>query len=85
MIVTTVFATLATMRAEVAFAGHQGLPFRWYWWTDLIANDNPTWGYYWGGLAADVFIWVSVILASGLLVESMVRRLARRPRTTNAA
>ena len=86
MIVTTVFATLATMRAELAYPGHQGLPFRWYWWTylNLTAHDNPTWGYNWVELAADVFIWLSVILAVGLLVESIVRRLARRHGTTNA-
>ena len=75
MIVATVFATFATMRGQVGFAGHQGFPFAWYWWTDFSANDIPDRGYHWGGLALDLFVWFLVIIASGFFVECIMQRV----------
>lgn len=78
MIVAAVFATFATMRAEVGFAGHQGFPFAWYWWTDLQVNYNPTQGFLWGGLVADVLVWLFVVIAFGLLVEWVVKKCLKQ-------
>lgn len=80
MIVVAVFATLAMLRVQgaVGFAGNQGFPLAWYWWTDVIANDDPGYGYRWSGLVLDVVFWTCVIVAFGLLAERITQRFGNR-------
>jgi len=66
------------------FSGSRGLPFAWYWWSDLSINNSPGSGYRWLGLIADVVIWLALIIGFGLLVDLIIQRLSRRRESTNA-
>ena len=86
MIFATVFATIEMLRfrGAIGFAAHQGIPFKWYWYTDLVHNDEPGNGYLWSGLALDILIWFCAIVAFGLCVEYIARRFWRCHELRNA-
>ena len=86
MVLATAAATVIMLRFDGGgFAGQQGFPFAWYWWTDVSMNGSPTRGYRWPGLVADVVIWVVVIISFGLLVERIAQRFFRQHEHTTAA
>jgi len=78
MLLATVLATLVMLDVHGGFGGHQGFPFAWHWWTDVIIEGRPVGGYRWGGLAVDIVIWCAVVAALGLLVERVTGRLSDR-------
>lgn len=54
--------------------GHMGYPFAWHW-----RSVSPIEGVYSGylklGLVLDIAIWFSVVIALGVLVESLIQRV----------
>ena len=87
MICATVFATLEMLRfrGAVGFAAHQGFPFHWYWYTDLIHNNEPANGYIWSGLVLDVVSWLFAIVLLGWCVEYIARRYCSNDESKSAA
>ena len=85
MVLATAAATVIMLRFDGGgFAGQQGFPFAWYWWTDVSMNGSPTRGYRWPGLVADVVIWVVVIISVLALGVAYVLRsgILREPEGT---
>jgi hypothetical protein len=78
LLATTAVALLVTGTQSDGFGGHQGLPFAWYSWTDVIIDGRQVGGYRWGGLVADIVVWSVGVLVLGLLVERAVQRLLAR-------
>ena len=81
----TVFAVLEVlrMRGMVGFTAHQGIPFRWYWYTDISTQYDPGYSFSWSGLALDVAIWSIAVLVVGLVVEFIVQRFPRKRDSKN--
>ena len=79
MVGATVFAVLAVFRfrGAVGFSAHQGFPFAWHWYTDLVVNNDPGSGYRWCVLVLDVVIWLLAIVAFGSCVEYIAQKVAR--------
>jgi preprotein translocase subunit SecG len=84
MVVATAVVTFLMLRRQGGwFAGQQGLPFEWHWWTDVSYNGSPLHGYRWGGLVVDIVIWFVVIIALGVLVERATQKSFTHHETTN--
>ena len=81
----TVLATFAVMQGQGdGFGGHQGFPFAWRIWIDVIINGQVSGHYRWGALVADIVFWVVIVLVIGVVVERAVCRFGRS-RSRNAA
>jgi hypothetical protein len=57
------------------FDGSKGYPLKWHTWKDF--GHNPS-HYDWLALAADLAIWLSVVVCVGLLAEQLVRWCSQR-------
>jgi hypothetical protein len=83
MLLAAALATLVVLRPHGdGFGGHLGFPFAWYSWPDTMIDGRVPVQYSWGGLAADIVVWLAVILGFGLFAERVRRRLLepRKPR-----
>jgi len=86
ILLATAFASILMLRPQGdGFGGHKGFPLHWLEWMDTIVDGQVPSRYVWGGLAADILIWVPVILLFGAFVERLVCRAAARRKTKNAA
>jgi len=76
----TVVATLGFFRIRglAGFAVDEGFPFRWYWYTDVIHDSQPGYGYSSLGCVFDIIIWSLAIIVVGLCVEYIVQRFLER-------
>src|SRR5437588_1245391 len=79
MMCATALAAIAVVRTRgaVGFSAHQGFPFAWYWYTDFTINNDPGYGYWWGGLALDVVIWFFAVMIFRSFVEYITQGYLR--------
>ena len=86
MLFAAVLATLVVLRPQGdGFGGHQGFPFAWCEWEDVVIDGRIPRHYSWGGLVADIIVWFSATVAFGLFVERTAQRLFKRREPKNAA
>ena len=79
MLLATTAVTLLVSRTQSdGFGGHQGFPFAWYSWIDVIVDGRQVGGYRWGGLVADIVIWSVGVPVFGLRVERAAQLLLAR-------
>ena len=75
MIAAAVFGTLIMLRFPgCGLGGTLGIPFPWFWATDVIIMGQPSSGVYWLGLIADIGIWFIAVIAFGIFIEFLTGR-----------